>query len=656
MPIKTIIKRTELTNQNNALAQRCRAPFRFNKPHYIIRKLQTPHRKVFMVKKITTLLCKSLLLICLSVSVAYGMYNNSYIPSIISYLLADDFFVATYENLDDPTNAHKTALIVNDIDLNYFDFRIADGVTLHAQGGVIRNGVIQNLHNITGDKVTLFDTNVSFDQVYSGQFYTEWYGAKGDGINDDSDAFNTSFENASNIRLCENTTYNINSQVTANRIGTLAIDGNSATIVSRQNVDLNNLGYNIFVFEATLSSVSINDLTFDGENKIGRAFYLKTGFNFNNVAVKNLLEARTTAYAFRVDVHKQLIPALFKDNQCDTIDGVGNGAIGDGAGAARCFYINWKYAAQPTTIEIDGGSFKNVWGDDGDVIQLAQVINDYYHGNKLIVRDAYLGHASRRLIKGTSSGIELYNNYFESADTNNPKVATTTSAGMITFSIFNDPATPNARNINSKAMNNTFDGSGGYDGRVILFKTGQADISNNVFIDSNIVFSKAVGNVEIQENTFQGSAKISIGDTVSEGVVNIVNNVVSRLEGSTGTYRGWVVQDKTEASTDNLNIIDNVLNIYSSPNENVFGLIYFVRGTTSNLTINNNTINRSGTMQKSQMLLVDIPLDDTSKITNNHMDSSVFSSTRGMDLRQIQNPPPTVTNNTHSSGQSYPDL
>lgn len=612
------------------------------------------HRPPTLIKSVAQLACKTLLLFCLGIGVSYGN-NNDALPGILTLLFEDNSFVATYENLDDPANANRTALIVNDIDLNNFSLRIADGVTLQAQGGVIRNGTIQNLHDITGDKITLFDTNVTFDQVYNGKFHTEWYGATGDGISDDSGAFKASFENASNIHLCENTTYNINAQINTSRAGILEINGNNATIISTQNRNLNSLAYETFVFEETLDRVKIDDLNFDGENKTGRAFYLQTAFEFNNVSVKNLLETRTTAYAFRVDVGKQLTPALFKGTECNTIDAQENGVIGDGRGASRCIFINWDYAAQPTTIEISGGSFQNVWGDDGDVIQVAQRITDYGHNNKLIIRDAYLGHASRRLIKGTSSGIELYNNYFESADENNPQVANTTSSGMITFSIFNDPLTPNARNINHTVIGNTFDGTGGYDGRVVLFKTGEMDMRENTFIESLIVFDAASGDIQIRENTFQQSSKILMGDAVSEGVIDITDNVVNRPAGTVGDYRGFVVQDKENASTNNLNIINNTLDLHSVPGENVFGLIYFIRGSCRNLVVDNNIVNRSGIGQRAEMLLVDITLDNTAEITNNFMQSDNFNATRGIDLRKIGSPPPVVINNTHSSGQAYPD-
>jgi len=139
-------------------------------------------------------------------------------------------------------------------------------------------------------------------------------------------------------------------------------------------------------------------------------------------------------------------------------------------------------------------------------------------------------------------------------------------------------------------------------------------------------------------------------------MVNIVDDNVSRTANTIGSYRRWVVQDKEVSATRNLQFRNNTLDIVSNADYPFFGLIYFVRGTSHNLMVDNNILRRSGATQEAQMLLVDIPLDSTSKITNNFMESDVFNSIRGLDLRMIDTPAPILTNNLHSSGQTYPEL
>lgn len=568
-------------------------------------------------------------------------------------LLSEQSFIATKESLQDPKNIGKSAYVNSDIDLGESNMVLVDNITLVSLGGVITNGKISNIYKITGNKNQLFDLDVYFDDPYRGIFYPEWYGAKADGLNDDTSAFRASFNNAQNIYLTAGKTYNIKSSISVYKKHDLTIEGRNATIVSRNSPSLES-----FIFEKTLNKITINNLIFDGKNKKGRAFYLKTDFSFNKVTVKNLLETTSTVYAYRIDAEKQLNKSEFINCECDSIDAGENHIIGDGDGAARCFYINWKNAVNPSTIHIQGGTFKNVWGDDGDVIQVAQLFTNYHHKNKLIVRDAYLGNASRRLIKGTSSGIELYDNVFESADSNNEKVATTTPAGMITFSLYNDSATPDERNLKGVMIGNIFNGEGGYDGRIVFNKASELTVKGNTFVSADLVFSIAVGDVEVRNNTFLDGAIINLQRQVMfEGTVNLVDNTIKHAEGSGPYFRGWVNLDDSGSIVNNLNILNNSLETFTGIDDTVFGLVYagINKGFITNLVIDNNQVFRKGQYESNEILRIDTPLDNTTTISNNYMESPTFSAELGIDLNGANRSTPTVINNQHSSGGVYPE-
>lgn len=119
--------------------------------------------------------------------------SNSTPESITSGVVYPNIQAAQQSKFNKSNVIYK---IVNDIDLGNAVLTIPTGCTLDFAGGSFKNGTI-NFNNtlLSGD--IKIKTNILGD-IRNGDIYPEWFGAVGDGIIDDSNAFLTAFEIISN--------------------------------------------------------------------------------------------------------------------------------------------------------------------------------------------------------------------------------------------------------------------------------------------------------------------------------------------------------------------------------------------------------------------------------------------------------------------------
>ncbi len=477
----------------------------------------------------------------------------------------------------------------------------------------------------------------------------EQYGAIGDGITDDSDAFEDAINNNETIVLDGSSTYLIATPKVFTRTGKLFIKGNNAVLKSGSTSQTG-----LFEFSEDVDLVNITDLEIDGNFNLRVGLYIKTNFNLNNVYIHDLYDDVTTVVALRIDVNKQLTKSIANNVIIDDIDADQDSVIGNSAGASRAVIIDWNYTSENTYIEFTNSKFSNVYGDDGDIIQIAQKDNIYDHGSTTIFKNCEFSYASRRICKGTASGIKFYDCLFKSTTSSNARVIGVTPAGMLTFSIYDDTETPDARNLNCVVSNCEFDNTLDYDGRVISTKNNGLTVSESTFINSNFVFNVTTGNISIINNNFINESYIyNDGDCLFEGTSSITGNTYTRPE--TGDGRGLFDFATQTNPIENLVINNNTIVIHSDATELAFGLGYIATGVdVKNLLISNNTITRdSDVSQRSELIRIDGNIISGVSIINNFMQSTTYSTGVGIDINGTGTL--FIKNNYHSSGQLYPE-
>ena len=101
------------------------------------------------------------------------------------------------------SNPNTIYIIQYDYDLNGAEIIISEGCVLDFQGGSLNNGnIIGNNTAIKAELVKIFGLNINISGNWNiPEIYSEWFGAKGDGITDDTTAFRKSFKFASGGKL-----------------------------------------------------------------------------------------------------------------------------------------------------------------------------------------------------------------------------------------------------------------------------------------------------------------------------------------------------------------------------------------------------------------------------------------------------------------------
>src|SRR5699024_267858 len=240
-----------------------------------------------------------------------------------------------------------------------------------------------------GDNGNLSDFMVSIDD----------YGAIGDGVTDDSDAFNAMLSSEYTSFFIPDKTYFFNTEL---------------------NIDRNNIkisGYGELLFGVTdgkgvtvtgdNNTLSIN---INGNNKIRAGITIEGANNVvDGCTVKNVYSETQMSWGITTNQNGKTI---IKNNIIDTVNSLGNEIYADSNGASRGIRVLGISINSGHTV-VENNTISNIIGEEGDAIHL---ISSDFAEMEVIVKNNTIYNFSRRAVKIQSSKASVLNNTIESYD------------------------------------------------------------------------------------------------------------------------------------------------------------------------------------------------------------------------------------------------
>ena len=351
------------------------------------------------------------------------------------------------------------------------------------------------------------------------------YGAVGDGTTDDTEAIQAALDAESRLIADPGATYLISSQIDVDQPGDQAVNWNGSTVTANVEVPT------AFMIDkrAGGGAVYFEDLTVEGNRVIEFGFWILSVASMDDVDVQNMYSDDTNALGFRIEINDD--PNAFGTYDfdgcdCSDMESEFDNVLGNSLGASRCLIVRWFTTPPDTKINFSNSTFTGAWGDDGDLVQIEDHVGDIKDTeSRLSFTNMVFGDYSRRSIKGTSGGVTFTGCTFIDTDPSNSRlVSSVPSSGMVVSGAFNGLPNSGAWILDGC----TFDGSGGYDGRMIPSNTDGMIIKNCVFTGgSDIAMTNSIGDVDICGSTFEvGSSIYDYNESTDTGLIRIdVDNV-----------------------------------------------------------------------------------------------------------------------------------
>lgn len=194
--------------------------------------------------------------------------------------------ILTQDAINDANTIYE---IRYDFDLNGAEIQIKEGCMLNFVGGSLNNGIIiGNNCKITADVVKIFDAIILKGDWNIKEAYPQWYGAKGDNENDDSDYFISLFSNHSDIYIPEGN-YIINKSITIKPYSVLRGSYKSKLILNADIdlflVDRHTKIDNIEIFINVYYSKNIFTVDTGTLDKSGNLYNSPADIYFNNIVI-----------------------------------------------------------------------------------------------------------------------------------------------------------------------------------------------------------------------------------------------------------------------------------------------------------------------------------------------------------------------------------
>lgn len=539
-------------------------------------------------------------------------------------------------------------VIRSDFDLNGITVNMPINVTLRFEGGVLSNGTLRgNNTKIEAPLAQIFETSIVLSSTFVyNTFYPEWYGAKGDLSVDDHAAIKATCENADHVTLSQEYLVATDARILVDRAGDFTLIGYGSLVINTTETHIN---VEVFQFN-NLDNLTIKGITIDGQQKMANAIRVDNidEVTLKDITISNLLNIDSGYRATGIQLFIIDGSVVNGDNlRISEIGGGQNGTIDVGVGIARALYYNIDHtdtivAPRKTKITMTNSVFEWVYGDDGDVID---IIDEDYISNaahRFIFDNCTIRYASRRLVKGSASGIQYYNCKFDSASEAELLAKMGGSigpepSGGVNFRNANPSANPNFRNMHGKMINCEYRNSGNFNidsGTVLIAAyTNGVEIRGNQFYDTYLRFQDITSNFKVDNNQFYNANieinvdrerivdGVSIPSQWKEGRSYITKNlgyyapatpVHPALINSVSDLVSITIRNNKVYSDEYVELQDPPL-----PSINFFGLIRHVTdGTASEVYVSNNEIVRVNTPRNEFMISTQL-WDYTCKIFDN---------------------------------------
>ena len=240
-----------------------------------------------------------------------------------------------------------------------------------------------------GDNGNLSDFMVSIDD----------YGAIGDGVTDDSVAFNAMLSSDYTSFFIPDKTYFFNTEL----------------IIDRNNIKISGYGELLFgVTDGTGITVTGDNNTLsinvNGDDKLRAGITIEGANNVvDGCSVKNMYSESQMSWGITTNQNGKTI---IKNNIIDTVNSLGNETFADSNGASRGVRVLGIDTNNGYTV-IENNDISNIIGEEGDAIHL---ISTDFAEMEVTVKNNTINNFSRRGLKIQCSKTSVLNNTIETYD------------------------------------------------------------------------------------------------------------------------------------------------------------------------------------------------------------------------------------------------
>lgn len=350
------------------------------------------------------------------------------------------------------------------------------------------------------------------------------YGAKGDGIIDDTAALQAALNKESKLVATAGATFKISGTIKINQSFEHTIDWNGSTIFTTS--ALNPMMF-IDKRSSNGGSTSMLNLLVDGRAKATRGIQIQSRVNFNDVHLTDFFQTTSSSpAAIYLQIYNDadsMGDYMFDGLSITKTIGASNGSITDSWGASNSMLLYWKEKPSVSTnITIQNGTMNNSWGEDAGLLYILDQTGNDISGSlgSVKIKNMTFFDSERRAIKGFSGNVTFENSTFTDPLPSNPNIQKGTKSGLVVFG-------GNSLMSNIKFNNCEFV-SRGYDGRVIGINAKDVEITNNTFKGgADLAFTIKIGNVLVCNNIFESGGTIfSYNISLSNflGMISIGNN------------------------------------------------------------------------------------------------------------------------------------